>query len=190
MIYKRPWIALFSHTGSEIRDISSLLLTNPDAVVYNGNSAIPSIIHAKVFNYPYRIELANSKPSIQEYRDLFSKYKNPLITLHGWMRIIPKEICEEYTIYNGHPALINHYPELKGKDPQKRIWENLDKYNKIGSVIHKVTPGVDEGEIVHKKEYILSPKIVWENEEEFVFSIRKLSLYSWTEFLTNPDLWK
>ena len=49
-------------------------------------------------------------------------------------------------IFNGHPGLISSYPELKGKDPQIKAWEG--KYREVGSVVHKVTEGVDEGDIV------------------------------------------
>jgi folate-dependent phosphoribosylglycinamide formyltransferase PurN len=38
--------------------------------------------------------------------------------------------------------------DLKGKDPQIRTWENINNYQFIGSVVHKVTPGVDEGPVL------------------------------------------
>ena len=51
---------------------------------------------------------------------LVNNLKHDLITLHGYLRIIPENICKQCKhIYNGHPGLINMYPELKGKDPQE-----------------------------------------------------------------------
>ena len=54
---------------------------------------------------------------------------NTLITLNGWLRIVPPDKCAKYNIYNGHPGLITKYPELKGKDPQQRMWENIHEYD-------------------------------------------------------------
>ena len=61
---------------------------------------------------------------------------------------MPPDKCSKYNIYNGHPGLITKYPELKGKDPQQRAWDDLHKYNVVGSVVHSVVEEVDAGEIV------------------------------------------
>ena len=86
---------------------------------------------------------------MKELQFVCGLYENPIITLHGWLRIMPPEICNRYEIYNGHPGLITKYPELKGKDPQMRAWEG--DYEFCGSVLHRVTEGVDEGEIINLK---------------------------------------
>jgi folate-dependent phosphoribosylglycinamide formyltransferase PurN len=43
------------------------------------------------------------------------------------------------------------YPDLKGKDPQVKAWKA--NYKTIGSVIHRVTAGVDEGPVVLERAY-------------------------------------
>ena len=53
--------------------------------------------------------------------------------------------CE---IYNLHPGLITKYPELKGKDPQKKVFEMLNRPAKVGCVLHRATAEVDSGEIL------------------------------------------
>jgi folate-dependent phosphoribosylglycinamide formyltransferase PurN len=42
--------------------------------------------------------------------------------------------------------LITTYPQLKGKDPQIRAYN--ENYGVIGSVVHKVTPEVDDGDVL------------------------------------------
>jgi folate-dependent phosphoribosylglycinamide formyltransferase PurN len=93
----------------------------------------------------------SNKPALEEYEEVLSQYDNPLITLHGWLRVLPEEITNKYEIYNGHPGLITIYPDLKGKDPQVKAWEA--NYKTIGSVIHRVTAGVDEGPVVLERAY-------------------------------------
>lgn len=136
----RPWIALYSHTGSEIRRLSQRFSRSPDLIVTNKSR--PSILTKHSV-------CTTSKPSTVDYRAIFDTISgDPIITLHGWMRIIPEEICREYDIYNLHPGLITQYPELKGKDPQDKVFTMLNSPSYVGCVIHKVIPEVDAGEVI------------------------------------------
>jgi methionyl-tRNA formyltransferase len=137
----KHWTALFSHTGSEIVKLSSRLKRPPDVIITN-KTPTAGDINKDLTEVVY----TPNKPSIADYRNLFQS--DTLVTLHGWMRIIPPEICEEYEIYNLHPGLITKYPELKGADPQKRAAEADPEYSHIGCVVHRVTPGVDEGPVL------------------------------------------
>lgn len=138
------WVAFFSHTGNEIVHISNRLGRWPDLVITN---------QSKETSASYIIKentlLFNSarKPTVSDYHDMIKTFwdEQLIVTLHGWMRVIPAEICNNYNIYNLHPGLITKYPELKGKDPQFRI-SDTQKY--IGCVIHSVSPEVDSGEII------------------------------------------
>jgi folate-dependent phosphoribosylglycinamide formyltransferase PurN len=71
-----------------------------------------------------------------------------IVTLHGYMRIVAPDVCVRYRMYNGHPGAIDLYPDLKGKDPQVRAWENKGSYKFLGSVVHEVVPEVDAGKII------------------------------------------
>jgi len=98
--------------------------------------------------------------------------------MHGYLRIIDKDVLDTREMYNGHPGLITKYPELKGKDPQETVAKNLSLYDKIGSVIHKVTPEVDSGEILY--EFAVFNGC---NSREEVYDTLKLtSLHSWLAF--------
>jgi len=139
------WIALYSGTGREIRELSNLIGREPDKKLSGDVD--------------------------------FSQFKgDELITLHGYMKIVPKEYCDKLTIYNGHPGLITRYPELKGKDPQIRA----AVYDTIGSVVHKVIAEVDSGEVVTVAETI--------NDNTDIFEqLRATSLKAWVEFFKSQD---
>lgn len=144
MINNRPWIALYSHTGTEIKNISKHLHTEPDLIITNNENS----------NLGYKqLKHSSKKPTVKEYKDLFNHVgDNPIITLHGWMRIIPEKVCEMYDIYNLHPGLITQYPELKGKDPQEKIFKMLNVPAYVGCVIHRAVAEVDSGEIIMSRK--------------------------------------
>lgn len=171
------WYPLFSQTGSEVVDLceihhlkpTMIFTTNVDESKYKWNDNIrttASSIYAASHN------------DIVDYFMTRVDPENTLITLHGYLRIIPPEMCEKFDIYNGHPAPIRDYPELKGKDPQIRIWQNKEKYPIIGSVVHKVTAGVDEGEIVGHH----SISNVATSEEDLFSQLKFTSLMAWNRF--------
>ena len=149
MVETRKWIAYFSQTGSEIVYISKQLGRWPDRIITNKRPEHLRTIHPDI---PKDLLMwTQNKPEVHEYDWLMRDFVNPIVTLHGWLRVVPAELCNKYEIYNGHPGLITRYPELKGKDPQMKAWE-LDHHT-AGCVIHKVTAGVDEGEILMEREF-------------------------------------
>ena len=109
--------------------------------------------------------------------ELLEQFPDAIVTLHGWLRVVPAYVCERSRIYNGHPGLITEYPELKGKDPQIRAFEG--KYPVAGAVLHHVTAGVDEGKIIAEERFN-----TFGLELDDLFRIlRDRSLYMWTNFL-------
>ena len=172
---KQKWVAFFSQTGAEIADISESLGVWPTRIITNQRPANIRTIDPRIVEHGY-IEVSN-KPTEKELLDILQYFDDPLITLHGWLRIMPEDICKSYEIYNGHPGLITKYPELKGKDPQVRAWEG--KYDTIGAVLHKVTAGVDEGPIESWSEKSVNKLSL---DETFLI-LRDMSLRMWTNFL-------
>lgn len=161
----RPWIAFYSQTGKEIVNLSRRLGRWPDVIVVNDqfdpDSKVPG---GRVCDLKYEynhscLEIrerarihVKSRPSETTLRNILSALPNALITLHGWLRIMPPSICEEFEIYNGHPGLITEYPQLKGFNPQEKAHKL--ELPVSGCVIHRVEAGVDEGEIVACSEYV------------------------------------
>lgn len=169
----RPWVAFYSHTGDEIVNVARELGIYPNLVCTN-NVTVNSLLGGQSVFKPEWTE--------HDYREILSRYHydTPVVTLHGWMRIIPAQICDEFEIYNGHPALISEYPELKGKDKQEDVINQVEKYPYIGSVIHKCSPIVDDGEIqVEERVHNICVR-----DRALIYQILKdTSLRTWLDFL-------
>lgn len=166
-------ISLFSQTGSEIANLIKAGI-NFDQIFFDEKSkyTINSFINADaVYNIP-----KNKVKDVSFLRDCFGDPSTCFITLHGWLNIIPAEICNEYNIFNGHPGLINVYPVLKGKDPQIKAFNS--NFPTIGCVIHKVTPGVDDGEIYMHRS-IANNCIT---QDDMFKTLKNISLNLWIDF--------
>ena len=173
-------IALFSQTGSEVAKIMANGF-EPDMIFYDqkDEEKIHPVILKRYKGIRNKIPKVKVK-NVKYLRECFGDPKSCFITLHGWLNILPKEICEEYEVYNGHPGYIIDYPELKGKDPQARAFLSKERYRFIGCVLHKVIPEVDEGEIIGSKRL---PN-VYESVEGIIESCARISLSLWIDFLT------
>jgi len=173
---RKPWIAFFSQTGSEIVNIANAIGYWPDAIITNERPSNIRKINSDLLEQNILATIVN-KPLVEDYEEVIGFYKDPIITLHGWLRIMPPSICEKYSIFNGHPGLITEYPELKGKDPQIRAFEG--KYPVMGCVLHKVDAGVDEGKILAEERFN-----AFNITEEEMWEVHKdRSLYMWIIFL-------
>lgn len=174
---KKRWIAFFSQTGSEIAMLTQHFGRAPDVIVTDNEDILT---HVKTLK---NVVVINFKKLSKEGRvGIYHNLMNPedLVTLHGWLNIIPREICETYRIFNGHPGLINLYEDLKGKDPQERVWENLSKYDVMGSVVHRVTPEIDGGEILTHQ---LTPVSTALTREDVYSNLKYTSFRAWVDFL-------
>lgn len=172
------WIAFFSQTGSEIVNLASQLNTVPNLIVTN-NVEDKIKFHPGIRKINSTI-MSGQHDIIMNYFKSCSIYdlKNTIITLHGYLRILPPEVCERFKIYNGHPGAIHLYPELKGKDPQERVWNEKEKYPIIGSVVHKCTPELDGGEIVTS----IVTNNTCNSKEEVYDTLKMTSMQAWLKF--------
>ncbi len=178
---------MFSQTGSEIAALAKHLGKWPDIIITNNTDrnkwckALQELElrqKGKVYGGGTTIQVVSSiQARTSNFLHNIEGGKDALISLHGWLRIIPKEICEQYEIVNGHPGLINVHPELKGKDPQVRAYE--DGYATIGSVVHKVTPIVDDGEILEWTAVFQDGK---ETLDDTFDKLKYTSYSSWVKF--------
>mgnify|MGYP000391768254 FL=1 len=167
------WITFFSQTGAEIADLSESIGRWPDLIITNKRPEDLRTIDPRIVEYGY-IEVPN-KPTVSDLDAVLQD--NAIITLHGWLRIMPEVICNKYLIYNGHPGLITKYPELKGKDPQVKAHKL--GHEVAGAVIHKVTAGVDEGRII-MEEYFNATQL---DLDDLFRILRDRSLYMWSNLL-------
>lgn len=173
------WGALISQTGQELYEICNDLNIAPNIIVSTKPidsiyPALKDLVDRRFINFKY-IPLSESKNS----KTLFN-YLKPcnIVTLHGWLRIIPEDICEFFDIYNGHPGDIVLYPELKGFNPQEKAFNT--KLPTSGSVVHKVTAKVDDGPIFYRVMTSISGASL-----DTVYSrLRYTSLLAWKLFFT------
>jgi folate-dependent phosphoribosylglycinamide formyltransferase PurN len=181
----RPWIVFFSQTGTEINNLCKRLEIYPDAIITNKQTT--EGINMELFNTTtfreYKLNrtiwyMLQQKPDLESYKNILSHFNNPVITLHGYLRVIPKEICEKYEIYNLHPGLIDKFPSLKGFNPQERAFR--EGYKHAGCVVHRVTSGVDEGEILLSQGISIEGKSL----DEVYSSLSNVALDLWKSFFT------
>lgn len=176
---KKQWITFFSQTGSEIADLAETLGRWPDRIITNERPDHLRTIDPRIEKQGY-FTLPN-RPTLEDYEDFLVYFPEAIITLHGWLRVMPPEICERHKIFNGHPGLITWYPELKGKDPQIRAYEGIKsgKYEVAGAVLHKVTAGVDEGKVIMEEKFNTFQLEL----DELFRTLRDRSLHMWYNFL-------
>jgi folate-dependent phosphoribosylglycinamide formyltransferase PurN len=170
----KRWVALFSQTGSEIYNLSQTFGRVPDIVISNTYEVSDKIVDPRL--------MGATEIICREHRnvvDSLLKLPNSLITLHGYLKILPSDVCNAHEIYNGHPGLITQYPELKGKDPQEKVWKNLQSYTRIGSVVHRCIPEVDSGRV----EEVYSVPNSCVTKDDVYTALRDTSLRCWVNFL-------
>lgn len=171
----RKWVALFSQTGSELKAICERLNRYPDLIITNSKSFDSSqwkdcvVIHV----------LDNSQINSSFYKHCFDQIDPEcVVTLHGWLKIIPDDICEQYQIFNGHPGDIVKYPQLRGKDPQKKAFDL--KLISSGCILHRCTKELDGGPIVDREEVIIGD---CENVDAVISKLRKCSVNMWIKLI-------
>lgn len=179
------WYGLFSHTGKELEKLSSMdrgFDLSLDTVITN-NMDYSGCLGARGIRL---IKLASTKDVNWLLKQPQIVEDNSIITLNGYMGIIPVDVLHNLKtrgckMYNIHPAPIQLYPELRGKDPQERMYEGIQKreYSYIGVVIHEVDEGVDTGKIVH---WILELADHGMAKEELYVRLHELGTQAWESF--------
>ena len=181
MQIKRPWIVFLSQSGQEVYNIMSFFKRKPDAIITNRQDDIGLFIPLLQEKDEGKLNWITlpKNPEPNDYKKVLKRFKNPVITLHGYLRILPKEICAKYEIYNLHPGLITEYPELKGKDPQKRAIEA--NHPRVGCVIHRVIPEVDGGEIIMSNAI----NTLTVDKDRLYLNLRSMATVMWYDFFQN-----
>lgn len=174
------WYSLFSHTGRETEAVQTFLkgklqlqVAVTNNLKYEGPLPCIKLDSGKRIN-EWLLEPGNVEPG-------------SVVTLNGYMRIIPAEVLEylasiDCKVYNIHPAPIQLYPDLRGKDPQERLSDGIQsgKYVYIGAVIHNVDAGVDTGSIVNWRIELADPSMT----KEYLYEhLHEIGTEMWVEML-------
>jgi len=172
MDIEKGWVACISQSGTELVNICNARNHAPEIILTTNYDDIRD----EVFMLGSTLLTTKGRPSIDQFFAAFQH--STRVTLHGFLYIIPGEICDQFTIYNGHPALITKYPELKGKDKQKDAFMYKDKYPEIGSVLHEVVAELDAGRIL----ITCRRENTCQSEEDAFALLKETSLHTWFEF--------
>lgn len=175
----KKWIAMFSQTGTEILNLIEKLDRVPERIICN-NKQLENVNPKLLEKYYHLFWLLPDRPKLAEYETCLTK--KTYITMHGWLRIIPEFICNQYNIYNLHPAPLTRYPHLKGKDPQIRCFEEGLEYG--GNTIHICTPELDSGSILAENEIYIKGLTKEQTNKEIYDAAFRL----WLKFLTKELL--
>lgn len=181
---KKIWIPLFSQTGTELLHLLNMILsTTPVQGLIYSNNLKGEINPILLEQYPVKVMKHDSiMQEIKFQSEQFTDHEI-IVTLHGYLRIIPKEIVDlpNVKIYNSHPGDIVKYPELRGLDPQKKAWDlNL---NSTGVVLHQVDEGVDTGPIIMKGTLNGPIRVLYKSEEKLIEALRFVSIQLWNSHL-------
>ena len=167
------WVALFSQTGSEIYNIAQRTRKIPKYIMTN--NANRETWHPGLEDLG-SIIITGKHDMLMDM--LIGMRNSPLVTLHGYLRILPEEVVEAHEVINGHPGDIVKYPELKGKDPQAKAIElGLPS---TGVVLHKAVAEVDAGEIL---KYATRDILAGTTTEQLILDLKSLQLDLWCELL-------
>ena len=174
------WFALFSQSGSEIVSVARHLGRWPDYIFTDNKDKKTWHRDLQKHSAVSIIKHKDMKKEIESNISMFQGLRGttPIVTLHGYLRILPPGFCDKTRIYNGHPGLITKYPELKGFNPQKKAFE-AGTYKTVGSVIHEVIPELDSGDVIDEGEI----KNDFVNLEDCTLALHDLSIQLWTKFL-------
>ena len=175
----KEWYAFFSQTGNELAKIIQLTGKEPTKIVTNLSvEQVKEKVNPWLYeNYKHKLMYLPNRPTVHDYINAIGYHpEDKLLTMHGWLRILPPTICFKYKAFNGHPGLITKYPELRGKDPQIKAY--MGNYISGGCVIHEITPELDEGPICLSEEVLLDDLSL---DETFLI-LYQTSLNLWIEF--------
>ena len=150
-LYKKKITFLLSGKGSNLLKI---LETNNKKKLFRCHSIITN--NTLSLNIKKLIEI--KKLDIKVYENISSISPRilegtELIFSVGYMKTIDTKIINKYEIINLHPSLL---PSYKGLMTQKRMLINQERY--FGFSIHKVSPLLDNGELISQKSRLIKDK--------------------------------
>jgi len=162
-LYKKKITFLLSGKGSNLFKILEANLKkelfHPHSIITNNTLSlnIKKLIYTKKLDIKIYENISHISPKILKGAELIFSV--------GYMKTIDRKIINKYEIINLHPSLL---PLYKGLMTQKRMLINQEKY--FGFSIHKVSPLLDDGEVISQKSKLLKNK----NEIGLINSHKKL----------------
>ena len=150
-LYKKKITFLLSGKGSNLLKILDTNLKKklfqPHSIITNNTLSlnIKKLIKMKKLDIKVYENISYISQKILEGTELIFSV--------GYMKTIDRKIIDKYEIINLHPSLL---PSYKGLMTQKRMLINQEKY--FGFSIHRVSPLLDDGEVISQKSKNLKYK--------------------------------
>ena len=136
-------IAEYFPVESEFTKVDSVWSNNPDA--YALVRADKLGIASFTFN---REQFYQTDEIVEELKER----KIDLVVLAGFLWLVPKNLIEEFTVINIHPALLPKYggEGMYGMAVHEAVVDNAE--TETGITIHYVNEKYDDGEIIFQKK--------------------------------------
>ena len=150
-LYKKKITFLLSGKGSNLLKILEInikkKLFSCHSIITNNTLSlnIKKLIEIKKLDIKVYENISSISPRILEGTELIFSV--------GYMKTIDTKIINKYEIINLHPSLL---PSYKGLMTQKRMLINQERY--FGFSIHKVSPLLDNGELISQKSKLIKDK--------------------------------
>jgi phosphoribosylglycinamide formyltransferase-1 len=150
-LYKKKITFILSGKGSNLLKILEMNLKkkifHSHSIITNNtlSSKIKKFIEIKKLDIKVYENISSISPRILEGTELIFSV--------GYMKTINTKIINKYEIINLHPSLL---PSYKGLMTQKRMLINQERY--FGFSIHKVSPLLDNGEVISQKSKLIKDK--------------------------------
>ena len=150
-LYKKKITFLLSGKGSNLLKILEInikkKLFSCHSIITNNTLSlnIKKLIEIKKLDIKVYENISSISPRILEGTELIFSV--------GYMKTIDTKIINKYEIINLHPSLL---PSYKGLMTQKRMLINQERY--FGFSIHKVSPLLDNGEVISQKTKLIKDK--------------------------------
>ena len=152
---------LASHNGSGFDAINNAIKTKElpleIVLVISNNTNAKVLQKAKTAKIPYfLINAKQYKNPDEKIEELLLSHKVKYIFLSGYMKKIPKNIIQTFTILNSHPSLLPKYggAGMYGRYVHEAVLHNHEAIS--GVSIHYVDEVYDSGKIILQKELAIT----------------------------------
>lgn len=146
-------------------------------LLISNNSTSLALQNAKKYNIKNQLvnKQTDSNPDAKIY-ELLEQSQATYIFLSGYMKKISKEIAENFTVLNSHPALLPKFggKGMYGRFVHEAVIQNKEKVS--GVTIHQVNEVYDEGKIILQKEIVLLPQDTVESLESKIKTLEKTAI--------------
>ena len=172
---------LSSHNGSGFNALYQATLEQElnieITLLISNNSNALALVNAK--KYGIKNQVVNAKTDTnpdEKIYELLKESQCKYIFLSGYMKKISKNITNNFTVLNSHPALLPKYggKGMYGNFVHEAVLKNNERVT--GVSIHEVNEVYDDGKILLQKELVILPDDTVESLASKVKELEKIAI--------------